>query len=90
MTYKKFDDLNFNEIDNGHLIGKTCRVYFGNGFGASIVSHNYSYGGKNGLYEIAVLDKTGEIRYDTSITNDVLGYLTENEVIETLEKIEKL
>jgi hypothetical protein len=61
-----------------------------NGYGASIIQTSYSYGGKQGLWELAVLDSNGEITYDTSITNDVLGYLSEEEVNETLEKIKNL
>lgn len=61
-----------------------------NGYGASIIQTIYSYGGNQGLWELAVLDSDGEITYNTSITNDVLGYLSEEEVNETLEKIKNL
>ena len=30
-----------------------------------------------GLYEIAVLDSTGDLCYSTPITDDVIGYATE-------------
>lgn len=61
-----------------------------NGYGASIVQHNFSYGNKQGLWELAVLNKEGSIDYTTTITDDVLGYLSEKEVNQTLEKISKL
>ena len=61
-----------------------------NGYGASIVRHDFSYGGKDGLWELAVLDKTGDLCYTTHITEDVLGYLTEEEVNNTLLQIEQL
>ena len=63
---------------------------FQNGYGASIVQHSYSYGGTAGLWELAVIGKDGYVCYDTEITNDVLGYLTEKEVNETLDKIAQL
>jgi hypothetical protein len=62
---------------------------FPNGYGASIVHHDFSYGNKKGLWELAVL-KDGSICYDTPITNDVLGYLTNEDVNELLIKIEQL
>jgi len=61
-----------------------------NGYGASIIQTSYSYGSKQGLWELAVLDSEGEITYHTPITNDVLGYLSEEDVNETLEKIKNL
>jgi hypothetical protein len=39
---------------------------------------------------LAVLDSTGRITYDTPITNDVLGYLTEDEVTHYMIEVQKL
>ena len=65
------------------------QITFPNGYAASIISNEDSYGGKDGLFEIAVLH--GEsIIYDTPITSDVLGNLTFSEVVESLEKIAAL
>lgn len=61
-----------------------------NGYGASIVQGPYTYGGNQGLWELAVLGPDGGICYDTHITDDVLGHLSEQEVNETLEEIAKL
>lgn len=65
------------------------RIHFDNGYGASIIRHPYSYGNESGLFELAVL-KNGEICYDTHITNDAIGWLTEEKVNEILEEIKKL
>jgi hypothetical protein len=85
---KTFKDLEFKE----HPIndGVVSRIVFENGYGASVVRHEYSYGGKDGLYELAVLSNEGELTYDTPITNDVLGYLTDRDVTEVLIKIQQL
>lgn len=63
---------------------------FDNGYGASVVKHDFSYGGKKGLYEIAVLDKEGDLCYDTPITEDVIGHLTMGEVENILAEISYL
>ena len=69
-------------------------VEFDNGYGASIVCHDRSYGGpfkigESNLYELAVLHD-GHLCYDTPITDDVLGWQTIEEINETLKEIEKL
>jgi hypothetical protein len=85
-----FKDLIFEKIEDEFLKGKKCRIHFENGFGASVVSHDYSYGGAGGLYELAVLFDN-EIHYDNPIANgDVRGYLTEDDVSELLIKIQQL
>ena len=65
-----------------------------NGYGASIVQHQFSYGHEQGLWELAVTKYTSEkdwnICYDTHITSDVLGHLTDEEVESTLEAIKAL
>lgn len=85
---KTFKDLEFEQLDSFYN-GVQCIVNFDNGFGASIVKHDYSYGGKDGLYELAVLNDNGLV-YDTPITDDVLGYLTPKDVTEVLIKIQQL
>lgn len=57
------------------------RLYqFPNGYGASVVSHQYSYGGDEGLSELAVMHNGEGPVYDTPITEDVIGWLTEDDV----------
>jgi len=48
-----------------------------------------SYGGKQGLWELAVL-KNGELCYNTSVTSDVLGHLSDEDVEFHLKEIENL
>jgi hypothetical protein len=62
---------------------------FANGYSASIVSHDMSYGGNKGLFEIAVM-YNGDIVYDTPVTSDVVGYLDFAGVVSTLKQIESL
>jgi hypothetical protein len=85
---KEFKDLEFKT----HLISKgvQARMDFDSGFGVSVVSTPFSYGGNDGLYELAVF-KDGEIHYDTLVANgDVQGYLTEDNVTELMIQIQKL
>ena len=63
---------------------------FPNGFGASVVKHDFSYGGKDGKWELAVLDQQGELSYDTNITDDVLGHLNDPQVDRILRQIKDL
>lgn len=86
---KTFKDLEFVEHPN-HLGGVQARITFENGYGASVVSTPYTYGGKEGLYELAVFGKDGHITYDTSVTNDVEGYLNEDDVTKLLKQIQEL
>ena len=86
---KTFKDLEFKEHPN-HLGGVQAVITFDNGYGASVVRHEYSYGGKDGLYEVAVLDSDGELTYDTPVTNDVIGYLRPEDVTDVLAKIQQL
>ena len=88
---KTFKDLVFEPLDSEFLVGKACRIQFDNGWGASVVCHNYSYGGKNGLYEVGVLASTGELHYINPVADgDVIGYLTEENVSEVLIRIQEL
>lgn len=96
LKYEKFkeyevppESIGFDEIS-----GENYKFIFPNGYGASVVKSIGSYGYEQGLYELAVLikenDNNYELCYDTSITDNVLGYLTNDKVLEILEKIKKL
>lgn len=69
------------------------RLRFPNGFGVSIIRGSLSYGGQDGLFELAVLvfdGHQGRITYDTPITDNVLGWLSPAEVTETCREIAAL
>lgn len=84
------------EMRNKGVFGTQKIVRFPNTYGASIVRTNFSYGGDRGLFELAVIKFNSasrddwNINYDTPITNDVLGYLSEEDVERTLKLIEAL
>lgn len=78
-TRMKFSDLAFR-----------AEARFDNGRGASVVKSPMSYGGNAGLYELAVLDATGKLDYATPITDDVIGWLSEGDVSDLLDRIKAL
>jgi hypothetical protein len=86
---KKFEDLEFNPNPSG-MGGVQSILKFENGYGVSVIKTPYSYGGDKGKYEMAVLDPDGKITYNTPITNDVLGYLSEDEVSEYMIEVQEL
>ena len=88
---KTFNDLQFKEHPRGAVYGGIIsRIIFDNGYGATIVQGPHTYGGTDGLYELAVLGKNDEISYDTPVTGDVEGYLSEAQVTDLLIKIQQL
>jgi hypothetical protein len=69
------------------------KFFFGNGYGVSVVRGPGSYGYEAGLWELAVLvgdEREYTLCYDTPITNDVIGYLSQEEAIELCDKIAAL
>ncbi len=76
------------------LLGGVQHIHrFKNNYGASVIRNKYSYGGKSGLWELAVIYFNGDewdIVSTTHITDDVLGYLDDEKVLQTLAEISKL
>ena len=76
------------------MLGGVQKLYrFENGYGASVIKHMGSYGHEDGLWELAVIkwkEGTDEFAlcYDTTITSDVVGYLTDDGVEKILLEIE--
>jgi len=85
---KEFKDLEFNTHPSG-MGGKQAVITFDNGYGASIIIGSTWYSNGIDTYELAVLCNR-KLDYSTYITDDVLGYLTEQEVSEYMKKIQEL
>lgn len=66
---------------------------FDNGFGASVIKHKFSYGGKQGFWELGIISWEGD-SYELTIlvedTGDVKGWLDESEVDILLDRIDKI
>lgn len=54
----------------------------------SVIRSSITYGGDEGLFELAML-RDDKCIYDTCITDDVLGWLEVEDVLEVLEKVER-
>lgn len=55
------------------------------GLEVSVTRGSTTFGGSQGLFELAILED-GLCCYTTPITSDVLGYLSESEVLEVLDQ----
>lgn len=70
--------------------GYAYRVPLGRGYAMSILSTQYSYGGQEGLYEIALVGPDGELanvrgQVEGFDDDEVLGWLTEEQVREYIK-----
>jgi len=97
---KTFKDLEFKK----HFVhdGLQAKMKFDNGYGISVVRFKLSsfpfeyasYTRDETEWEVAVLKYISDDEYDiccdTKITNDVIGYLKEDEVSKIMKKIQKL
>ena len=67
-------------------LGGVQKIFeFPNGYGASVVIHNFSYG-----LELALLDADHNIIQHPDITNDVCGFLNVDTCNDILQKIAEL
>ena len=90
-----YDKFKNNLIESKDLLDGVQTIFkFDNMYGASVIKHRYSYGGYLGLWELAVIkyqdDDKWDIVYYTKLTDDVLGFLTDDDVCCYLEQIKHL
>ena len=92
---KAFKDLVFYEHPialsslNDHKDAKQASMAFNNGYGISVLLGNCFYSNGIDTYEVAVI-KDGMICYTTPIANDVIGYITEQQVSDVMKKIQEI
>jgi hypothetical protein len=88
---KIYEPLDARPLESG-AVQKLYR--FKNNYGASVVKGEHTYGGDEGLWELAVVtfqtDGGFNLCYTTPITTDVEGHLTDDAVEELLAKVEAL
>jgi len=88
--------MTFAPLFERTLHGGPQKIFrFANGFGASVIRNEFSYGSADGLWELAVIKFDGDgakfgLTHETPITDDVLGHLTDQAVEDTLQKISEL
>lgn len=87
IDYRKEPDRFQSTFDNSTSGWLQIVVNFKNGFGASIIWSNYSYGGDKLLWELA-LTKGGEIVCNEDY-QDVEGYLDCVDILEHLTRISR-
>ena len=85
-----FEDLVFKPNQNRFFGGIQAKMAFDNGYGVSVITGGGSYTSSYDEFELAIYGKNGELCYDTPITDDVLGWLTGDEVFEKLAEIQSL
>lgn len=92
MSAATFDALQFTA--HGRLTDTERAVlFFNNGYGVSVIRGPATYGGDEGLYELGVVTGTPakhSLTYATPVTDDVLGYLTEQDVTDAMAKVAAL
>lgn len=87
----KFADIKFSKTDNDFPKSIQAILTFGD-YDLSIVQSDFSYGGKQGLYEIAVFKGKNMIEMPgiTEEGDTVKGFLSENDVEGIIEKMEAI
>lgn len=94
---KTFKDLEFKP--HRMCSGLQAKMLFPNGYGVSVVRFKImgerygSHTSNEDEWELAVIkgdEEHWEICYVTPITDDVLGYLSDDEVTEVMKKVQEL
>ena len=80
-------------VDEDYDWGVHYIFRFPNNYGASVIKGPGSYGSTQGLWEMALIffdeDGNWDLTYERDFDDDVKGYLTDDNVIELLEKIKQ-
>lgn len=97
LQYDKYKEYYIDDKNNDTKYWKRgihqWVFHFENNYGASVIKHFGSYGYDEDLFELAVIkfnNVVWDLCYDTPITSDVIGNLTNDEILELLERIKNL
>jgi hypothetical protein len=82
---KTFKDLVFEPHSIGR--GQHAVLEFDNGYGVSVLLGDMFYSNGVNTYELGVL-ANGYLSYETPITDDVLGRVTEEEITKIMKELQ--
>lgn len=86
---KTFKDLEFKKHSVQPMFDKQAEITFDNNYGVSVICGQSAYTRDSEPYELAVLYK-GSLTYNTHITDDVVGYQTEEGVSALMKMVQEL
>lgn len=92
LNYEGFEEY-FVDRKDRLFDGVQYLFRFENRYGASVVKGDGTYGYDKDLWEIAVIlwcDDEYDIDYDSEITSDIEGWLTDADVRDLLKQIKEL
>ena len=93
LGLKFVEEFKQSLVDENHDWGHQYIFRFPNNYGASVVRNPGSYGNAQDLWEMALIffdeDGNWNLTYERDFDDDVKGYLTDDNVIELLEKIKQ-
>ncbi len=84
---KKFRDLIFEDV--AAIGGNKSIMEFDNGYGVIVFNTPHTHMGKLGLYTVDII-KDGEVVIEIPTTINPIGHLTETEITEIMEELQKL
>ena len=93
LGLKFVDEFNQSLVYENHDCGHHYIFRFPNNYGASVIRNSGSYGNAQDLWEMGLIffgeDDDWNLTYEQDFDDDVKGYLTDDDVIELLEKIKQ-
>lgn len=90
QSFEHHPAFSYTQIRQGNIFHTERQQWwfdFDNGFSVSVIMGSTTFGGNDGLYELAAL-RSGQIYPYTPLGGDVFGYLSEDDVLEYLARIE--
>ena len=93
LNYDGFEDYLVERRNK--LDGVGYKFRFENRYGASVIKHMGSYGHEQDLWEVAILCWNDDgndfsLAYNTEITDDVIGWQTDDQIRDILRRIKEL
>jgi len=81
--------------DNSDDMVRRLKLNFNNGFSLSVISGYGSYGGEDGLFEVALFNKMGEFCGQDELPDlfeydDVVGHLDFTEVKQIMKRVSEI